>query len=185
MSTFSSLVIYGQNIITPLAFIKDESEYQAKEYIIKEILNTPNKEIIDLEVSTLIGAMSGELTTVIYNCESLQKKGLLFVFWSDQFDEFGLRYKGYAFRHFEYAEAKVLLSDLEMVLEQKKSILSFDNDNFSKNAVYKWDDISFIFYKNDTFVNLVRVFWNNFDSEWSQANLKVTKRRFDNYFKNK
>lgn len=164
-------------------YSKEITEYRSKEYIVNEILVAPNKEVIDLEINAITASKSGELTTVIYNCESQKKRGLLFVFWNERINEFNLRYKGYAFRHFEYAIAKDLLDNLDAVLEQKKAILSFENENLSKNAVYKWDDVNFLFYKSELGSNLIRIFWNSFDSEWNQANLKTTKRRFDKFFK--
>ena len=67
----------------------------------------------------------------------------------------------------------------------KKTRLSVGNDDLSKNAVYKWDDVSFLFYKNDIGSNLIRVFWNDFDSEWNQSNLKTTKKRFEKFYDDK
>jgi hypothetical protein len=164
---------------------KEITEYKSKEYIVNEILEVPNKQLIDIEIDAITASKSGELTVIIYNCELQKKRGLVFVFWSDQLNEFNVRYKGYAFRHFEYSAAKDMLNNLETVLEQKKAILTFENGNLSKNAVYKWDDVNFLFYKNEFGSNLIRLFWNNFDSEWNQANLKTTKKRFDKFFNNK
>lgn len=164
------------------SYSKAITEYRAKEYLIKEVINTPNKVIVDLDISAITASGSGELTTIVYNCESQKKRGLLFVFWNDQVNDFNLRYKGYGFRHFEYNAAKDILDTLEVVIDQNKSILSTENDVFSKNAVYKWDDLTFLFYKNDFGSNLIRVFWTGFDSEWNQSNFRTTKKRFEKFF---
>ena len=72
------------------------------------------------------------------------------------------------------------------MLEEKKSIISIDtNEDLSKNAIYKFEDMVFIFYKADIGSNLIRVFWSDFDSEWNQANLKLMKTRFEKFFKEK
>lgn len=164
------------------AYSKELTEYRSKEFIIREILEVPDRSIIDLEIDALTASASGEITTIIYNCKSSNVKGLLFVFWSDRVNEFSLRYKGYSFKNLDYRVAKDLLDNLDSVLEEKKAIMSYENENLSKNAVYKWDDLYFLFYKGSSGSNLIRVFWNEYDAGWNQANLKTLKRRFDKYF---
>jgi hypothetical protein len=164
-------------------YSKEITEYRAKEYIVNEILQVPNKNIIEFEIISLTASKSGELTTVIYDCKALKKRGLIFAFWNEQINDFNTPYKGYAFKNFNYGEAKQFLDSISIVLEQKKGILSLDNnENLSKNVAYKWDDLTFVFYKGDIGGNLIRVFWKGFDSEWNQLNLKTTKNRFDGFF---
>ncbi len=111
---------------------------------------------------------------------------MIFGFWNPYVNEFNLRYKGYAFKHFEFETANELIANLDQVLEEKKSIIRLDdNQGLSKNAVYVFDDITFIFYKNELGSNLVRVLWNDFDSEWNQANVKAMSRRMRRFFDDK
>jgi hypothetical protein len=165
-------------------YSKEIAEYMAKEYIINELLKVPNKEVIECDINSITASKSGELSIVIYNCKSLRKRGLLFAFWSDQISDFNTLYKGYAFRNFDFDEARQFFEAIMLILDQKKDLIKTDDENYSKNAIYKWDDLTFVFYKGDLGGNLIRVFWNGFDSEWNQLNLKTTKSRFDDIFGN-
>ena len=165
------------------AYSKDIAEYMVKEYVIKEILMVPDKQTIEVEINALTASKSGELTTVVYDCKELKKRGLIFGFWNSNTNEFNVHYKGYAFRNFEFNKAKELLDNLDLVLEEKKAILSRDNnENLAKNAVYKFDDVIFLFYIDELGSSLIRVMWNGYDSEWNQKNLKTMKKRFYKFF---
>jgi hypothetical protein len=183
----AGLMTYGQQSggLFAQEYSKELTEFMAKEFIINEVLNVPNKEVIDFEIYSLTAAKSGELTTVIYNCKALNKRGLVLVFWNSYINEFNLKYKGYAFRNFDFEDAKQFLESIEIVMEQKKNLINYDNENLSKNAIFKWDDIVFVFYKGDLVTstsNLIRVFWKGLDSGWNQANLNTAKRRFEKFF---
>jgi hypothetical protein len=167
-------------------FSKEITEYRVKQFIIDELLDLPNKQVVEVEIDALTASASGELTTVVYYCKELNKKGLVFGFWNPYVNDFNLRYKGYAFKHFDYNVAIELITNLEKVLEEKKSIISLDNNQgLSKNAIYKFGDVSFIFYKSDIGSNLIRVLWSGFDSEWNQSNLKAMNRRMKRFLDNK
>lgn len=149
----------------------------SKEYIVQEILNIPDKKLIAVDIAALTAAKSGELTTVVYECKELGKRGLIFVFWSDRINEMNIKYRGYAFSNFEFENAKQLLTDLEKALEEKDAILKQDKD-----AVFKFGNTHFLFSKDEMNISLIRVMWNGFDSEWNQTNLKTLKKRFDKFF---
>ena len=167
------------------SYSKEITEYRVKEFIIRDILQIPDKQTIEVHINALTASKSGQLTTIIYDCKELAKRGLVFGFWNDQINDFNLRYQGYAFKNFEFEKSKDLLDNLEKVLEEKNDILSAGNEDLSKNALYKFDDIIFIFYKDVFGANQIRVLWNGFDSEWNQSNLQTMKRRFYKYFINK
>ncbi len=165
------------------AYSKEITQYRIKEFIVREILQIPDRQVIEVEISALTASRSGELTTIIYECKELKKRGLVFGFWNEYTNEFSFAYKGYAFKNFDYDLAKELIDNLESVLEEKKAILSLDNnEDLAKNALYKFDDVIFLFYKSELGSNLIRVLWNGFDSEWNQSNLKTMKRRFYKFF---
>ena len=179
------IIAFGQasDGILSQAYSKEITEYKVKEFIIREILQIPDKKTIEVEINALTASKSGELTTVIYDCKELNKRGLVFGFWNAYTNQFNVVYKGYAFKNFDFEKAKELLDNIETVLEEKKAILSWDNnEDLAKNALYKFDDIIFIFYKGEMGSNLIRVLWNGFDSEWNQANLKTMKKRFYRFF---
>ena len=167
-------------------FSKEITESRVKEFIVSELLELPNKKLLEVEIDGLTASASGELTTVIYSCKELNKKAMIFGFWNLYVNEFNVRYKGYAFKHFDFGTANELVNSLDEVLDEKKSIIKLkDNQGLSTNAVYKFDDVTFIFYKNELGSNLIRVLWNGFDSEWNQANVKAMSRRMKRFFEDK
>jgi hypothetical protein len=160
-------------------YSKTLTEFIIKEYLITELLNVEEGNLIGVEIDAITASKYGELTTVVYNCEQLNKKGLVFAFWSDTWNEYNTHYKGYAFRDIEYDKAITLFNKLDSVIENKKHILK---KGYTWNAVFRWEDIYFVFY-NDGLANKIRVFWKGFDSDWNQSNLKTTGRRFVKSFK--
>ena len=60
-------------------FSKDIALYKAKAYLFMDVLgSTP--DVTKFEVIPLAAASSGELTTLLYKCESKQKEGLVLGF---------------------------------------------------------------------------------------------------------
>ena len=160
-------------------YSKGFTEFVIKEYLITELLNIEEDNLIGIEIDAITASKYGELTTVVYNCEQLNKKGLVFVFWSDTWNEYNTHFKGYAFRNIEYNKAITLFNKLDSVIANKKQILK---KGYTWNAIYRWEDIYFVFY-NEGMANKIRVFWKGFDSDWNQSNLKTTGRRFVKSFK--
>jgi hypothetical protein len=64
-------------------YSKEITEYKIKEFIVREVLQVPDKQVIDVEINSLTASKSGELTIVIYNCNALKQRGLVFGFWSE------------------------------------------------------------------------------------------------------
>src|SRR5260221_8354578 len=95
------------------AYNKEITQYMVKEFIIREVLQIPPRQTIEVEINALTSSASGELTTVIYDCQALKKRGLVFGFWNEHFNEHNLAYKGYAFKNFEFENAKEMLEELE------------------------------------------------------------------------
>ena len=46
-------------------FSKEITEYRVKEFIVSELLELPNKQVVEVEIDALTASASGELTTVI------------------------------------------------------------------------------------------------------------------------
>jgi hypothetical protein len=187
LSCFSLIVIFSLNLSSQ---VRDESlmsqgynkaltQFKTKEYIIKDILNIPVDEIIGVEIDAITASKFGEISTVVYNCESLDKKGLVFTFWANRINDYNTNYMGYAFRNIEYDKAAILFEKLEKIMTEKKSVL---NKGYNWNAVFRWEDLYFVFYVEGA-SNKIRVFWNGYDSDWNQSNLKTTSRRFKKSFK--
>jgi hypothetical protein len=174
--SFSQAVKSDQmsNKIIPRRYNKEVSEYKAKEFIIDKVLNIPNGELIPVKVDALTASKSGELSTLVYDCKEMGKKGIVFSFWQREINEYNTRYNGYAFKNIDYEEAKDLFVTLDRLIKEKKDIVKLGPE---WNAAFRWDDLLILFYKEGA-SNKIRVFWNGFDAEWNQANLKTTIRRF-------
>jgi hypothetical protein len=85
----------------------------------------------------------------------------------------------------DFEKAKEFFDGIDVILK--------DNDIFFNpaseaiispdlNIVFKFDDITLIFYKGSLNTNLIRVIWKDYDSEWSLTNLKTTQKRFNKFF---
>jgi len=149
------------------SFSREAAEYRVKEFLVREVIEIPENKTIEISINALTASRSGELTTIIYDCKQLGKSGLVFGFWSDYVKESNQKYQGYAFKNFDLEKAKDLLDNLDRVLEEKRSILPYGSEDLSKNALFKFEDTTFIFYKDNLDANLIRVIWNGFDLEWS------------------
>ncbi|MFH1298001.1 MAG: hypothetical protein ABIJ04_12150 [Bacteroidota bacterium] len=124
---------------------------------------------------------SGEITTVLYQCVSLAKSVVVFAFWNDYSTGVILTYTGYSFYNLEMEEAQELFNALESLMDQENKILT----NYIGNIVYKFDELTFLFFNSgDILVNKpIRIWYDLFDSDWNQGNLKTTIKRFRKFFK--
>ena len=159
---------------------KKITEYYCKQYIVDEVLKIPDRQAVEVYIDAITASTSGEITTVLYECSSLQKKGVVFAFWNDYIDKL-LPYKGFGFCNLEFEKANVLFNDLVAVLNQENLILS----NITGNLVFKSDDVTLLFSNSGSFISkrTIRVWYDKFDSDWNQANLKTTIKRFRKFFK--
>lgn len=162
---------------------KEITEYYSKQYIIDEILKVQDRQSIGVYIDAITAAKSGELTTVLYQCDALNKKGLVFVFWNDFWTESTLPYKGFGFYDLEMDKANELFIQLETLMNQKNKV---DALNYSNgNIVYKSDDLTFLFYSKSIDLGsiiAVRVWYKMFDSDWTKTNLQTTIKRFRKFF---
>jgi len=169
-TTFSQVSNIG---LASQEYSKDITEYVSKEYLITKILKIPEGMLIGVEIDAITASNSGELSTIVYNCEQLEKRGILLIFWTGDLSYIDGN-RGYGFLHLEYDTAIDLFTKLSTANKHKKSILNQGKD---WNVVFRWADLHFVFWVDNT-MNKIRVFWNGYDSEWSSSNLKTTAKRF-------
>jgi hypothetical protein len=156
------------------------TEYYCKQYIIDEVLKVPDRQQVEVYISPITAAKSGELTTVLYHCNALNKKGVVFAFWNDYYTTSILPYKGLGFSNLDLEQAKKLFSNLESLMDQDNKILS----NAEGNLAYKVDELTFLFCNSELMVGNkpIRVWYKTFDSDWNQTNLRTTIKRFRKFF---
>ena len=178
-NTFSQVKQEPGNIIGVKAYSKEISLFRGKAFILKEVLGV-NKEVIKFELDPIEAASSGELTTLYYNCESLGKEGIVFGFYGDYVNEFGLIYQGYSYKNFDKKQGMELLQKIE---EAKTKNALFLQENADNNNVYlSYDDITVLIYRKEQQFKY-RVFWNGFDAEWGDFAFRRTKNKFEKKLK--
>lgn len=172
---FSQIAQNQNNLFYAKEFSKEISLYRAKNFVINQILGESNS-VMNFEIDALAATSSGELTSLVYKCEKLDKEGLLLVFYGDYFNENGTVYQGYGFKNLPKDKALELLQEINDVKINFEHYLYEDLDN--NNIYFSYDDLTFLFYKTLESTR-IRVFWKSFDAEWQDVAFMRTKRRFE------
>ena len=134
------------NIIGVKAYSKEISLFRGKAFVIKEVLGL-NKDITKFELDPIEDASSVEITTLYYYCEALNKEGIVFGFYGDYVNEFGLLIQGYSYKNFEKTQALELLQKIEDTKTKNSNFLLADGDN--NNVYLNYDDIIILIYRKD------------------------------------
>ena len=111
--------IITSNIDRP--FNKKLAHYKAKEYLIDNVFADDNiNETVGFNIDPLSSSLSGDLISLVYDCDQKNKRGLLFGFFSNY---------NYNFKNIPQAKAKELFKKIEKEIEKNKIILRvFWND---------------------------------------------------------
>ena len=176
---------YHEFPIGPLYFLgreysKEVSLYRGKKFLMNEVLDVSG-EVTQFEIDALTAATSGELTTLAYQCQVLDKEGLILGFYGSYWNAEGVVFQGYAYKNLPKELAVEFLMKISDVID--KYDLYLDKDDDRNNVCFYFNDFLILIYKDrtDGLVRL-RVFWDSFDSEWTGASFERTKRRFERYF---
>ena len=156
-------------------FSKEESLYKAKAFLFRDILGSKS-EVTQFEVVPLAAASSGELTTLLYKCESEEKEGLVLGFFGNYWNETGVVYQGFAFKNFDKDAAAEFLDKIQDAIDSNLKFLRKSTDN--NNIVFRYDDIDVLVWASTTSYT-IRLFWNGFDSSWERTAFERSKRRFE------
>lgn len=176
---FSQVKINSNNIWTAKEFSKEISLFKSKEFLFKNVLGS-TEQIIPFEVIPLAAASSGELTTLLYKCETKQKEGLILGFYGDYWNEAGVLYQGYSFKNLEKEKAMEFLNKIVTSIEENKKFLNDNGDN--NNIFFKYDDMDVLIWTNAGNYS-IRIFWQGFDSTWEKTAFERSKRRFEKKIK--
>lgn len=176
---FSYLNYLPPSVTEIKGIAKEISQFRAKEFIINNIIGQTNGKEIKFETESLASDDSGGLISVAYNCDDVQKKGLLLAFIGNNKNEQGEISKAYGFREIPLSEAQILLKRIDDVRKQNEKYLSSDNN--VNNVYIEFEDIKFVIYRD--FGSLIRVFWNGFEVIWEDTAFNRSKRRLDKWFK--
>ena len=175
-----SIINYLPSGVTDIKKIaKQISQFRSKEYIINNIIGSSNGKEIKFETESLASDDSGGLITVAFNCDAVEKNGLLLAFFGENENESGQISDAYAFRAIPLKDAQGLLKRIDEVRKTNDKYLSDDNN--VNNIYIEYDDIKFVIYRDNT--SLIRVFWNGFEVVWEDIAFKRSKRRLDKWFR--
>ena len=155
---------------------KSISLFKGKKYLLQNIFDT-SEATTKFQIIALTGSSSGEITTLMYNCEQQNKEGLILGFYGDYWNESGVFYKGFAFKNFNKSEATKFLDKIQSVINENEEFLKDDKDN--NNIVFQFDDIDILIYYDTINSPSIRLFWRGFDSTWEYVAYMRSKRRFE------
>ncbi|OIQ26993.1 MAG: hypothetical protein BM564_13515 [Bacteroidetes bacterium MedPE-SWsnd-G2] len=157
---------------------KEISQFKSKEYIINTIIGPAGNEEFQFETESLAADDSGGLISVAFNCDKVDKRGLLLSFFGDHRNQNGVSGTAYGFRYIPLKDAQDLLIRLMGVKSNNKKYMSKESD--VNNVYVQFEDIKFVLYKDGG--EKVRVLWNGFEVIWEKTAYQRTKRRLDKWF---
>ena len=179
ISLFSNAqVSVAEGMYLAKEFSKELSLYKAKEYVINEIIGV-DTSVTKFEMDALAATSSGELTSLVYNCDEKQKSGLVLGFYGNKWNDKGVNYQAFAFKNFPHIEAIELLNVLTSTIDENSKYL---NENADNNILFKYREFTFLIYSVE-YRPRIRIFWNDFDAEWQSIAFERTKKRYEKSLK--
>ena len=154
-------------------YSKEIAEYNAKTYLLNEILGKIN-HIVRFEMDAYAASSSGQLTTLVYKSDSLNKSGLLLGFFNTRWNDAGVIYQAYSYKNLTIPESIKLLDSIDEIFYKNAEYLTANNG--TNNIFFYFHDFRILLY-NSLLAKRIRVFWNGFDSEWEYNSFIKTKNR--------
>jgi hypothetical protein len=171
--TFSQIQQTDYNLFQAKEWSKDIALFRSKAFLFNDVLGT-STDVRKFSIIPLASAKSGELTSLIYKSEELNKEGLVLGFFGNYKNKAGVRYQGYSFKNLNKEKAVKFLNKIEEAMKNHKKFLKSDND--SNNIYFEFDDLKVLIYRDGNFI--LRIFWNGFDSTWENTAFQRSKKRF-------
>lgn len=156
-------------------YSKEIALYNSKNFLFKNVLGS-SPEVVQFEIVPLAAASSGELTTLLYKCNSKQKEGLILGFYGNYWNDAGVLYQGYAFKNLEKDKAIEFLNKIQQAIDDNNKFLKSDADN--NNIYFQYEDLDVLIWSSAV-TYTIRVFWKEFDSTWEKTAFERSKRRFE------
>ncbi len=179
LSVLLSITSYSQvqqtdyNLFQAKGWSKDIALFRSKAFLFQDVLGV-SMEVEKFTITPLAAAKSGELTTLIYKSENLNREGLVLGFFGNYWNKAGVSYKGYGFKNLEKKQAIAFLNKIEKAMKDNKEFLQGNNDE--NNIFFSFEDMQVLIYRDGGF--RVRLFWNTFDSTWEETAFNRSKKRF-------
>lgn len=180
LTTAAQLSVAKGGVFYAKEFSKEIALYSAKTFVISDVLGNSD-ETIKFEVDPLAASSSGELTTLVYRCESKNKEGLILGFYGTRWNDAGISYQAFSFKNLQTKEANELLDKIEKATSENFKYISADYDN--NNIYFHYQDLTVLVYFKDSNNIKLRIYWNGFDSEWEWSTYKKTRKRLEKKLK--
>lgn len=171
--SFSQIQQTQYNLFQAKEWSKDISLFRSKAFLFNDVLGI-SEEVKQFSVIPLAASKSGELTTLIYKSDKLNKEGLILGFFGNYWNKSGVTYQGYGFKNLSKDKAVSFLNKIEKAMEENKKFLRGDSDN--NNIYFQFEDLKVLIYSDGSFK--LRIFWNGFDSTWENTAFQRSKKRF-------
>jgi hypothetical protein len=186
LSLLSLSIITNAQLInkTPGFFFAKEygrefAAYYSKLYLYQEILNSP-PGISKFSIDIISAANSGELTTLTYGLDDLNKKGLIIGFFGNYINENGVQYLGYRYLNFDQPEAIEFLNLIQSTLNQNQEYLGQSPE--TNNVAFNYKGMTVVI-SNEFPGYKIRLFWGSFDCLWNIESFERTRTRFSKFLK--
>jgi len=153
-------------------YSKDMALFGAKKFLMNKVIGTTENDV-KFNIIPLAAAKSGELTTLIYSCESKSLEGIVLGFYGSYWNKAGVQYMGYGFRNLGRGDAVSFLNKITESLEANRKFLNKNNNNI----IFQYDDIK-VMISNAGISYEIRLFWKDFDSTWEPTAYSRTVSRF-------
>ena len=98
-------------------------------YLGAEKSDQEEAQAAEFPVDPLVASNSGELTTLVYKCDSKNKVGLLLGFNGTRWNETGVVYQEFSFKNLPIKEAQEFCEKVEIALKVNLDYLEKGNDN--------------------------------------------------------
>jgi hypothetical protein len=173
--TYGQISVAKGGLFTAKEWSKEMSLYKAKTFVINQIIDQSSSAIVQFKIDALVASNSGDLTTLAYKSENLNKEGLILGFYGERWNEAGVIYTGYAFKDLPIQEATEFINRIDQAYDSSFKYISADNDN--NNVYFTYKDIGILMYHSGAGSKL-RIYWNGFDAEWQISEFSRTEKRF-------
>lgn len=163
---------------------QDITLYESKRFVIDSIIGRSSSPVY-LEIDAIAAAKSGELTTIVYSCDSLKRKGVVFCFWSDFWNKYGTDFKGFKYKRLTNDEAytliKMILNEVGKFSKRTYSGMSYMGGLMVDGGETYFDylGMTILLTGNKEGVSNIRLFWGDFDAEWNIGDVERMKKRLD------
>lgn len=155
-------------------FSRDVLLNRAKAFVMNDILGKSNGTI-RFELDPQTATKAGDLSALVYKCESQNKEGLLLGFFGDRQSN-GVVSSAYGFKNLPKTKALELIDRIETTLDEQGRFIGRDPDD--NNVYFAYEDVTFLIYNTGS-TRRIRIFWNSFDAEWDLATLRRVETRFN------